>query len=97
MADKRPSAICGSWFTGDPRVGRRHRACGKAECRAARNRKACAGWRKRHPDEVTASHVRRALPQVPPDPPEVVMLDPTRHFSPAVVRHVMGSESDGCS
>jgi hypothetical protein len=92
MADKRPCAICGRWFTKDPRVGTRHRVCATAECRAARNRKACASWRASHPDEVKASRLRRKLPKVPPDPPEAVLLAPMRHFSPRVVRHVMPVE-----
>lgn len=90
MADKRPCSECGRWFTKDPRARNRQRVCERPECRKARNKRACFDWRTRHPDKVVASRLRRKLPKAPPDPPEVVVLDPMRYFSPAVVRHVMG-------
>lgn len=92
MADKRPCAICGCWFTKDPRAGPRHRVCAKPECQAERNRRACADWRRRHPDDVKASRVRGKLTKVPVDPAEVVVLSPMRHFSLPAVRHVVGAE-----
>ena len=93
VAGKRPCAECKRWFTQDPRVGKRQRVCDRSECRAARNRQACADWRRKNPDNVIASRLRRTLPKVPPDPPEAVLLEPMRHFSPAVVRHVMGPKA----
>lgn len=90
VAGKRPCSECKRWFTKDPRVGNRQHLCHRPECRAARNRKACSDWRRENPDKVIASRLRRRLPKVPPDPAEVVLLDPMRHFSPSVVRHVMG-------
>ncbi len=90
MSDKRPCSECRGWFTKDPRVRRRQHTCGRPECVAAANKRACAEWRIANPDKVIASRLRRKLPKAPPDPPEVVILDPIRHFSPSVVRHVMG-------
>jgi len=90
MSDKRPCSACRRWFTKDPRVRTRQHVCGRPECVAARNKRACASWRKANPDQVIASRLRWKLPKSPPDPPEVVVLDPIRHFTPAVVRHVMG-------
>jgi|SRR3990170_6000920 len=92
MGTSRPCAVCRRRFEVDPRVGKRHRVCDSEACRAARNKRACADWRRRHPDEVKASRLRRKLPREPPDPPEVVLLDPMRHFNPEVVRHEMGVE-----
>lgn len=89
MAGKRPCSECKRWFTKDPRVGNRQHLCHRPECRAARNRKACSDWRRENPDKVIASRLPHRLPKVRPDPPEVVLLDPMRHFSPSVVRHVM--------
>lgn len=90
MLDKRPCSECRRWFTKDPRVRTRQRVCGRPECVSAANKRACAEWRLANPDKVIAGRLRRKLPKAPPDPPEVVVLDPMRHFSPAVVRHVMG-------
>lgn len=92
MATKRPCAICRRWFEVDPRVGKRHRVCDAASCQASRNKRSCADWRERHPDEVKAARLRRKLPKAPPDPPEAVLLDPMRHFDPRVVRHEIGVE-----
>lgn len=90
MSDKRPCSECRRWFTKDPRVRVRQHVCGRPECHAANNKRSCAAWRKANPDKVITSRLRRRLPKAPPDPPEVVVLDPMRHFSPTVVRHVMG-------
>lgn len=91
-SDKRPCSVCRRWFTKDARVRGRQHVCGRPECVAARNKRACAEWRKANPDKVIAGRLRRDLPKVPPDPPEVVVLDPMRHFSPSVVRHVIGAK-----
>ncbi len=90
MADKRPCSQCGRWFPKEPRAGKRQHVCDRPECQQARNKQACRDWRRNNPDKVIASRLRRALPKVPPDPTAVVVLDPMRHFSPTVVRHVMG-------
>jgi hypothetical protein len=92
VAGKRPCSECKRWFTTDPRIGSRQHVCPRPECRAARNRRACADWRRENPDKVIAGRLRRKLPKTPPDPVEVVLLDPMRHFSPAVVRHAMGQK-----
>jgi hypothetical protein len=93
MATTRPCAICRRWFEVDPRVGKRHRVCGREACPASRNKRACAKWRAEHPDEVKATRLRKKLPKQEPDPPEVVLLDPMRHFAPSVVRHAIGVEA----
>jgi hypothetical protein len=90
MAKKRPCAMCRRWFEVDPRVGKRHRVCDREACQATRNKRACADWRRAHPDEVEAARLRRKLPKAPPDPAEVVLLDPMRHFEARVVRHEIG-------
>ena len=92
MADKRPCSICRYWFEVDPRAGKRHRVCDKESCQRARNQRACASWRDRHPDQVKASRLRRRLPADPTPAAEEVLLQPMRHFDTAVVRHVVGVE-----
>lgn len=92
MATSRPCTICRRWFEVDARVGKRHRVCGRAACRASRNKRACAKWRSEHADEVKAARIRKRLAKSEPDPPEVVLLDPMRHFDPDAVRHVIGLE-----
>lgn len=42
---RRPCAICRRWFEPDPRVGRRHRVCGRADCQRERHRRNCARGR----------------------------------------------------
>lgn len=93
MADKRPCSVCKRWFTKDPRAGARQHVCGRPECHAERNKRACATWRKENPEKVIEGRLRRQLPMEPPEPPEVVVLNPMRHFSPSVVRHVMGPKA----
>ena len=39
---KRPCRICRRWFEPDPRVGQRHRVCGRDECQHERHRRNCA-------------------------------------------------------
>lgn len=90
MSDKRPCSVCKRWFAKDPRVGDRHRTCDRHECQTVAGRRASAKWRRENPESVIAGRLRRKLPKSPPDPPEVAVLDPMRHFSPTVVRHVMG-------
>ena len=93
MATTRSCSICRRWFEVDPRVGKRHRVCGREACQASRNKRACAKWRAEHPNEVKATRIRKKLPKRKPDPPEVVLLDPMRHFDPSVVRHAIGVEA----
>jgi len=90
MATKRPCAICRRWFEVDPRIGARQRVCGKPECQKERNIRACAKWRRTHPDDVQAARLRRKLVKEPPDLPEAVKAAPMRYFNGSVVRHVMG-------
>jgi hypothetical protein len=68
-ARKRPCCICRHWFGPDPRVGVRQRACGKAECQAARRRQTQASWRKRNPDYFIARRIQqRGVLAQPPEP-----------------------------
>lgn len=90
LSDRRPCSQCKRWFTKDARVRHRQHVCGQPECVASRNREACATWRRENPEKVIAARLLRILPKTPPDPPEAVLLDPMRHFSPEAVRHVMG-------
>jgi hypothetical protein len=82
MATTRPFAICRRWFEVDPRVGKRHRVCGREACQASRNKRACAKWRAEHPDEVNATRIRKKLPKQEPDAPEVVLPDPDAPLRP---------------
>ena len=54
----RPCAVCRVWFTEDPRLGARQRACDKPECKAERKRRAQAGWSARNPDYWTARRLQ---------------------------------------
>lgn len=85
--------MCRARFEVDPRIGKRHRVCDRETCRVSRNRQACADWRRTHPEEVKDSRLRRKLPKRPPDPPEVVLLDPMRHFRRDIVRHEIGGRA----
>jgi len=55
---KRPCSICRHWFRPNPRVGVRQRACGRAECQAARRRQTQAAWRARNPDYFIARRIQ---------------------------------------
>ena len=46
---QRRCVICHYGFKPDPRIGKRQRVCGKAECKAELRRRSQAAWRKRHP------------------------------------------------
>lgn len=60
---RRPCACCRCWFTPNPRVGKRQRACAKPECQRERHRQACARQRKRDPERDAADRLRRKLGQ----------------------------------
>jgi hypothetical protein len=67
---KRPCSICRRWLVPDARVGARQRACGQAECQAARRVQTQAGWRARNRDYCMARRIlaRKALSPVTPEP-----------------------------
>ena len=68
-ARKRPCSVCRCWFRPNVRVGERQRACGKAECQAARRKKSKANWRGRHPDYARGYRIeQRAAQERPPEP-----------------------------
>ena len=55
---KRPCCICRRWFRPNPRVGSRQRACGSADCQAARRVQTQRNWRESRPDYFTARRIR---------------------------------------
>ena len=71
---KRPCCICRRWFRPDPRVGSRQRACGNAECQAARRVQTQRNWRESRPDYFTARRIRERGEQ--DRPPEPLRLPP---------------------
>ena len=58
-AQKKPCSICHRWFRPDARVGKRQRACGRADCQAAHRRKTQAVWRARNPDYFLAHRLQK--------------------------------------
>ena len=64
MPRKRPCRICRRWFASHPRAGERQRTCSSPDCQRERHRRACASWRRRHPDYDREDRLRRRL-QVP--------------------------------
>lgn len=68
-APKRPCCICRRWFRPDPRIGLRQRACGQADCQAARRVQTQKSWRDRNPDYFTARRIQeRSKQDHPPEP-----------------------------
>ncbi len=47
---KKPCRICRKWFEPHPRAGSRQTVCSAPDCQRSRNRRACARWRRAHPD-----------------------------------------------
>jgi hypothetical protein len=64
MVRKRPCRVCRRWFWPHPRAGDRQRTCSLPDCQRERHRRACASWRRRHPDYDREDRLRRRL-QVP--------------------------------
>ena len=68
-AAKRPCCICRRWFRPDPRIGLRQRACGQADCQAARRVQTQKSWRDRNPDYFIARRIQeRSQQDHPPEP-----------------------------
>jgi hypothetical protein len=68
-AQKKPCSICRRWFRPDPRVGKRQRACGRADCQAVHRRKMQKAWRARNPDYFLARRMQeRGKEKQPPEP-----------------------------
>jgi hypothetical protein len=61
MARKRPCRVCRRWFWPHPRAGDRQRTCSQSDCQRERHRRACAAWRRRHPDYDREDRLRRRL------------------------------------
>jgi hypothetical protein len=55
---KRPCCICRRWFSPDPRIGTRQRACRKPDCQTGRRRKKQKAWRERNPDYFIARRIQ---------------------------------------
>ena len=55
---KKPCTICRRWFRPDGRIGKRQRACGRADCQAVHRRKMQAVWRARNPDYFIARRLQ---------------------------------------
>jgi hypothetical protein len=68
-AQKKPCSICRRWFRPDPRVGKRQRACGQADCQAVHRRKMQAAWRRRNPDYFVARRMQERGTQEQPAEP----------------------------
>jgi hypothetical protein len=68
-AQKKPCSICHRWFRPDVRVGKRQRACGRADCQAAHRRKMQAVWRARNPEYFIAHRLQeRSCEKQRPEP-----------------------------
>lgn len=61
MVGKRPCRICRRWFQPHPRAGDRQHACSSPDCQRERHRRACATWRRHHPDYDWEDRLRRRL------------------------------------
>lgn len=95
MSAKRPCTICRRWFRPHPRAGRRQRVCGSPECQRERHRRACAAWRKRHPDYDREERVRRRLvpAQVEACRELARLVDPLEAVDWAAARRLVGVET----
>lgn len=68
-ARKRPCCVCRCWFRPNVRVGARQRACGKAECQAARRQQTQAKWRKINPEYARGYRIEQRAAQPRPAAP----------------------------
>ncbi len=91
MVRKRPCRVCGKWFSPHPRVGKRQRACGRADCQRERHRKACEAWRSRHPDYDRERRLRERI-VVEASAGEPLSRDPLAEIAWDRARDVVGVE-----
>jgi len=68
---KKPCRFCHHWYTPDPRVGDRQRACQRPECQKARKAKSQARWLAINPDYFVKYRIRQRNKGDTPDPPRV--------------------------
>lgn len=61
MVGKRPCRFCRRWFQPHPRAGDRQHACSSPDCQRERHRRACATWRRHHPDYDREDRLRQRL------------------------------------
>jgi len=50
MARKRRCPFCRCWFHPNPRLKRRQKTCGRADCRRQQKQQSNQQWRNKHPD-----------------------------------------------
>jgi len=92
MARKRPCRICRKWFSPQPRAGDRQHICSDPGCQTERHRRACASWRRRHPDYDREDRLRRRLLRGVRSPPGPLTADPLRRIDWKVARDAVGLE-----
>lgn len=90
MARKRPCRICRKWFAPHPRAGDRQHVCGDSRCQEERNRRACAAWRRRHPDYDREDRLRRRLQREVEAPPAPLLADPLHRIDWQAARNAVG-------
>jgi hypothetical protein len=88
MSRKRPCRICRKWFLPHPRAGDRQGACSQPGCQGERHRRACAAWRRRHPDYDREDRLRRRLLREVEAPG--LAADPLRRIDWAAARDAVG-------
>ena len=91
MGRKRPCRICRKWFAPHPRVGDRQHVCGEPRCQQERHRRACRGWRRRHPDYDREDRLRRRLVrEVESKGPPGLAADPLHRIDWQAARDAVG-------
>ena len=93
MARKRPCRICRKWFLPHPRAGDRQHVCSDPGCQRERNRRACAAWRRRHPDYDREDRLRRRLrtdESPAAEGPVTLAVDPLRRIDWSAARNAVG-------
>jgi hypothetical protein len=90
MARKRPCRICRKWFLPHPRGGDRQHACSQPSCQGERHRRACAAWRRLHPDYDREDRLRRRLLRGGDAKTPGLTADPLVRIDWAAARDVVG-------
>jgi len=90
MSRKRPCRICRKWFTPQRRAGDRQHACSDPCCQRERHRRACASWRRCHPDYDREDRLRRRLLKEVESPPGPLTADPLRRIDWKAARDAVG-------
>lgn len=90
MTRKRPCRICRKWFLPHPQAGDREHVCSAASCQTERHRRACASWRRRHPEYDREDRLRRRLLRAAESPPVPLAGDPLRGLDWQAARDAVG-------